>query len=169
MFLPRIAPTIKARGFTLIEMVMVVVIVGVVSVMTTQFVVYGIDIYRGSVLRQQRVAEARFFLERLSREVARAHISSVSVSSGGLCLEFVPVESVGAYRENLIGQNAFNVIQTPEFRDDNSIDYSGSRFSVYTLFPTEFYVADAAVTNNSGSVGIINAYSAVGSQKQVLR
>ena len=50
---------------------MVVVIVGVVSVMTTQFVVYGM-IYRG-MLRQQRVAEARFS-RTLSREVARAHV-----------------------------------------------------------------------------------------------
>ena len=36
-----------------------------------------------------------------------------------------------------------------------TIDYSGRRFSVYTLFPTEFYVADATVTNNSGSVELL--------------
>ncbi len=155
------------RGFTLVEIILVIIIMGIVSVMTSQFVIYGVELYRGSVERMQRVAQARFLLARLNRELGYAHVGSVQTDNGGLCLEFVPVYAVGAYRVNIVGQNTFNAIATPEFQADNSIDYSGQRLSVYSLFPSEFYLPDADLLNDAGTVALIDSYTLLGSSVRV--
>ncbi|GAA0856550.1 prepilin-type N-terminal cleavage/methylation domain-containing protein [Aliiglaciecola litoralis] len=83
----------NAKGFTLIELVTVLVVLGVVSVGIAGFIRTGTDIYVDVVERDQILSEGRFVVERLKREVTNALPNSLRVGGDASiqCIEFVPV------------------------------------------------------------------------------
>lgn len=89
MFIKTVA---KANGFTLIELVVVIVVLGVVSVGLSGFIRTGMSIYSDVTDRDQLLAESRFLVERISRELRHAIPNSARLASSGntQCLEFVP-------------------------------------------------------------------------------
>ena len=98
------------KGFTLVELILVIVILGIVSVGTVQYLSFGAQIYADSAERDEVVSQARFLLTRLSKELRHATPGSVRLSCtnqpGDLCissqcLEFVPFSSSTIYTNNL--------------------------------------------------------------------
>ena len=85
-------------GFTLIELIAVIVIIGVLATATTQYIILGTQIYIESSERQQVLTQSRFLVERLTREIRTAVPNSVRVSLNNACIEFVPIKASGAYR-----------------------------------------------------------------------
>lgn len=81
------------KGFTLIELVTVLVVLGVVSVGIAGFIRTGTDIYVDVVERDQLLSEGRFVVERLNRELGNSLPNSLRVggNSSIQCIEFVPV------------------------------------------------------------------------------
>ena len=86
----------KQDGFTLVELVAVIVILGVLATATTQYIIFGSQVYIESTERQRVLSQSRFLVERLTRELKTAIPNSVRVS--GNCIEFVPIKTSGAYR-----------------------------------------------------------------------
>lgn len=78
-------------GFTLIELVTVIVILGILSVGASSFLKFGAQIFVDSTDREQILSSARFAIERLNRELRGAVPNSSRVSLGGSCLEFTPI------------------------------------------------------------------------------
>mgnify|MGYP003653172027 CR=1 FL=1 len=89
------------KGFTLIELVTVIIVLGIVSVGIAGFVRNGFQIYADANERQQILSESRFVVERLNRELRMAIPNSARVindlSAEVQCLEFVPAEWVSFY------------------------------------------------------------------------
>ncbi|WP_434358286.1 type II secretion system GspH family protein [Parasalinivibrio latis] len=87
------------RGFTLIEMVTVVVIMGIVIFSVGSIIRAGGDIYADTVKTENILGEGRFVLARMTREVRDAVPNSVRVKTGSnwQCLEFLPILSKGRY------------------------------------------------------------------------
>ncbi|MCT7656528.1 type II secretion system GspH family protein [Oceanimonas sp. NS1] len=88
----------KARGFTLLELVIVMVLIGISAVFGTRFIAYMAEGYMGNTERAQALAGARFTLERLRRELALAYGPSVYFSDSDRCISFVPTLAAGTYR-----------------------------------------------------------------------
>ncbi|MEO8312171.1 MAG: type II secretion system protein [Caldimonas sp.] len=86
------------RGFTLLEIVLVMAITGVVAAMVGVFIRQPIDAYVDQVRRAELSDTADLALRRISRELARALPNSVRVDPGGTMLEFLPVAASGRYR-----------------------------------------------------------------------
>lgn len=84
----------RISGFTLVELVTVILILGILSLGTVSFIGDSSRGFASTVSRTQLGSEARYVIERLSRELRNALPGSLRVS--GACLEFVPV--VGASR-----------------------------------------------------------------------
>jgi prepilin-type N-terminal cleavage/methylation domain-containing protein len=58
-----------SKGFTLIELIVVIIIMGVVGVFTFQFIASGIQTYITMQRQKDLLDEARLCLERMSREI----------------------------------------------------------------------------------------------------
>ena len=75
------------------ELLLVIVILAIVGAGTMGFISTGTKIFIDGVEREQLVADSRFVIERLSREVRNALPNSQRVAKHGSdhhCLEFVP-------------------------------------------------------------------------------
>ncbi|MEC9260142.1 MAG: prepilin-type N-terminal cleavage/methylation domain-containing protein, partial [Pseudomonadota bacterium] len=67
------------RGFTLIELVTVIVILGVASAGIASFVRGSMQTYIDVSTREQLLSESRFAIERLKRELRNAVPNSVRI------------------------------------------------------------------------------------------
>lgn len=83
------------RGFTLVELIIVIVLLAIVAGFSFQFIGIGAQMFSTGAERLQTIEKSRFAIERVTREVRGAVPNSVRVS--GQCLEFVPAKVAGVY------------------------------------------------------------------------
>jgi len=109
----------QQAGFTLVEMIFVVVILGIITSIGSGFLVSAMDSYRTAQVRNQIVQRGRLTLEQMSRELRMAVPSSVRTSASGLCVEFMPIITATNYQGTLPdaenGRAAVNQISTGSF------------------------------------------------------
>jgi len=123
------------RGFSLLELVAVIVLLGVTAVATSQFIGQGMGIYVDTVRRDSLQQQGRFAIERLSRELRNALPGSVRVQ--GYCIEFVPIEAASSYLGN-VADFAQTGFQAVDF-DYTSSAVSGRSVAVYTVANEDVY------------------------------
>lgn len=93
-----------AGGFTLIELVMVILLLGIMATFASQFIGIGSQIYGDASSREQLMSDARFAMERLNHEVRNALPGSERIetldgswSDSGPCLRFWPISTSSRY------------------------------------------------------------------------
>lgn len=87
----------KSQGFTLIELIMVIVIVGILATMTTDVITLPVKSYLDLQRRTTLVDTAELTLRRMQRDIRRALPNSVRII-GGTAIELLHVEEGGRYR-----------------------------------------------------------------------
>lgn len=85
------------RGFTLPELVMVIVILGIIAGVLAPVITQAFRGYVDTRARAQLVNKGRIALERLAREVRHAVPNSLRVLGGGSGIEFVRATTGGRY------------------------------------------------------------------------
>jgi MSHA biogenesis protein MshO len=85
------------RGFTLIELVMVIVILGVIGGMVSVFMKRPIDAYFDTARRAALADVADTTLRRMARDIHKALPNSIQVPNNQ-CVEFIPTKTGGRYR-----------------------------------------------------------------------
>ncbi|MDJ0740655.1 MAG: type II secretion system protein [Gammaproteobacteria bacterium] len=91
------------RGFTLVELIIVVVLSGVLSLVVMQFIAVPVDAYVDQSRRARLVEIADVAVERIALDVHAALPNSLRVGCGGACLEFLRSVAGGRYRAALPG------------------------------------------------------------------
>lgn len=86
-----------ARGFTLVELVVVIVITGIMAASIAVFFVPAINAYFDTRRRAEMTDTADTALRRMARDVRRAVPNSIRIV-GNSCFELVPTKSGGLYR-----------------------------------------------------------------------
>lgn len=87
-------------GFTLVEMVTVILILGILVVGVSSFIIFGTRIFVESSSVDQVLSQSRFAVERMTRELRSALPNSLRVNTDSLtyqCIEFVPIEASTTY------------------------------------------------------------------------
>jgi MSHA biogenesis protein MshO len=91
----------KIAGFTLIEMVTVILILGIIVVGISSFVIFGTRIFVESSAVDQVLSQSRFGIERMTRDIRRAVPNSMRVlaaTDGSYqCLELLPISASTSY------------------------------------------------------------------------
>lgn len=85
------------RGFTLIELVAVMVILSIVATIGVGFVVRATESYQSTQTRALLVNTARQSIERMTRQLRGALPYSVRLTNADQCLQFLPISAGGNY------------------------------------------------------------------------
>lgn len=85
----------RQTGFTLIELIITIVVIGVMVMGIAGFIELGTKGYADTVDRQQLQNQARFVIEKLTREIRHAVPNSFTPTQE--CLSFYPIDYAGAY------------------------------------------------------------------------
>jgi MSHA biogenesis protein MshO len=153
------------RGFTLIEMVVVIAITALVAGFIGSFVTRPMEIYNDVSLRGELVAAAESALRRMAREVRASLPNSVRIAAGGTVLELFHVADGARYRAegggahtaasdviDFAGDASFNVLgrlRELPFSYGTPLA-AGHRLAVYTTGSSVW--SDAATGADPGTV-----------------
>jgi MSHA biogenesis protein MshO len=85
----------QQSGFTLLELIVVVVLLGIISVGTTGFIVNSVEGYSDLTRRDGIAATSRVAMDRMVRELRNSLPNSARTS--GACLEFIPILDATSY------------------------------------------------------------------------
>lgn len=152
----------KRTGFTLVEMVTVILILGIIVVGVSSFVIFGTRIFVESSAVDQVLSQSRFGVERITRDVRSALPNSARLSTAidgsYQCIEFVPIAASTTYIDapvapDVVGTSA-SVIKT------NQDVLAGQWAFVYPLTATEIYNP----TGTTAKRFVIAAVDVVGDQ-----
>ena len=112
----------KYHGFTLIELVVVVVVVSILAAMSTQLITFPVISYLNLKRRTTLVDTADMTLRRMQRDIRRALPNSIRITSvtDGILLEMLHTSDGGRYRAD--ADISISVpIQTTCTKDLNSL------------------------------------------------
>ena len=149
-------PARSPRGFTLLEMIMVIVITGVIAGMVAVFIKGPVDSYFDMARRAELTDTADTAVRRMGRDIRLALPNSVRnpVDGSDQCIEFMPTKSGGRYRGDQTSA------LTGDILDFTTSDTSFEMLGLNSSLPVEARIAtgDIAVVYNDGSSGG-NAYA----------
>lgn len=100
-------PDFQQSGFTMVEMIMVIVITGIIGGIVAVFIRAPVQGYVDSARRAELTDIADTAFRRLARDVRTAVPNSIRVSAAGCagtCVEFMPTRDGGRYRTNPAGE-----------------------------------------------------------------
>lgn len=84
-------------GFTLVELITVIVILAILATIGTNFVVQATESYQRTQTRALLVNTARQAMERMTRQLRGALPYSARIVNAGQCIEFMPIVGGGNY------------------------------------------------------------------------
>ncbi|MFY8352701.1 prepilin-type N-terminal cleavage/methylation domain-containing protein [Pseudoalteromonas sp. SSM20] len=133
------------NGFTLVELIIVIVLIGIVSLSTMQFIKFGAEIYATGTERDEVVAQARFALVRMSKELRQTTPNSIRITSGNTagqpfqCLEYTPFKASSIYVNNPpLDTSASGDLVVVAF-DNEDKAFENDRVTVYPQNPNDIY------------------------------
>jgi MSHA biogenesis protein MshO len=131
-------------GFTLIELVMVIIIMGVIGAIVSVFMKSPIDAYFDTGRRAALADVADTTLRRMARDIHKALPNSIQVPNNQ-CVEFIPTKTGGRYRveDKVAGDGtalnfsatdaSFNMLGANSTRPADQRIASGDLIAVYNL------------------------------------
>lgn len=158
---------LTSKGFTLVEMIMVIVITGIIGGIVAVFLKWPVQQYVDVSRRAEMTDIADTALRRITRDVRLALPNSVRVAGGcggsDTCfLEYLPAPSGGRYRAGAGGTNDildFDVADTSfEVLGPMPTVAAGDRIVVYNLgIPgADAYAGDNSTAYGSSAAPILN-------------
>ncbi|MCC2608029.1 PilW family protein [Planctobacterium marinum] len=156
-------------GFTLVELIAVIVILGIVSLGVTNFMGNSTQMYVDTAERDDILAKSRYTVERLNRAIRYALPNSIRVAANkppgqdvnAHCLEFFPIEWSTFYLSIATGADSpITTIEGPDMV--SALDAVASGYDdtnelahyvvVYPTDPSQVYVDEAELIDDDGRI-----------------
>ncbi|MDO6524150.1 type II secretion system protein [Motilimonas sp. 1_MG-2023] len=131
------------RGFTLVELVIVMIILAALGIAVTNYLGFGTELYRDVAEREKILNSARFAMERLNREIRGSLPNSQQISNSGNCLRFVPVVASSSYLELPVSPDAPAAVAKVFAFDQYSFS-AEHKAAVYALSSDDIYSASSS-------------------------
>jgi MSHA biogenesis protein MshO len=133
------------NGFTLVELILVIIVLGILATVTTSYLGLGVRMYTEANDRAQLLNQSRFAIERLTRELRNVVPNSVRIE--GSCLEFMPLSAAARYSiapfdsadDELTFYSALPEWQDADTSNDNFIVQAGDYVSIYPTLSSHIY------------------------------
>ncbi len=130
----------QQHGFTLIELVFVLIIVAIVGIGISSFMRATVLQYSEFVSRSQLINDSSFIVERMAREIKHAIPNSIRVSgnSNSHCLEFVPSKWATTYTALPMQPSSETEVDVIRMADINNATFLPTAASDYAfVYPME--------------------------------
>ena len=145
-----------AVGFTLVELIAVIVILSIVASIGTGFIVKSTDAYQRTQSRALLVNTSRQALERMTRQLRNALPYSVRVTNSGNCVEFMHIVAAGNYFSPVPDQSNGSAAKSNFTASPVVTDFGTPRHvTIGAMAPTEIYGA-AAISRAGYASGNVN-------------
>jgi MSHA biogenesis protein MshO len=150
----------KSSGFTLVELIATMVILGIISVMTSKFIVNGFSFYVDATNIQKISTTANFVAEKMEKLIENSVPNSIVISETGKSITFVPIK--GALGYTYIPKNPLSAFDSEPvlYAVTTAFDSSNIKKDAYVAFNNygsneEYYkVLDVTVNGNVTAVTI---------------
>ncbi|BDX08121.1 PilW family protein [Planctobacterium marinum] len=159
----------RHSGFTLVEMVAVIVILGIVSLGVTNFIGNSTQMYVDTAERDDILSRSRYTVERLNRAIRYALPNSIRVAANqppgqdvnAHCMEYFPIEWSTFYLSIATGaDDPITTIEGPDMvsalNSANSgyddTDEQDHYVVIYPTDPDQVYVSEAELTDDDGRI-----------------
>lgn len=142
----------RQRGFTLVELIMVIVLMGVIGGIVSVFMRGPIDAYFSSGRRAALTDVADTTARRIARDLRRALPNSIRANAScANSLEFIPTKTGGRYRADGANALTFNAAVTSFNMLGDNATFAGPAFAL----PSDQIIAtgDLVVVYNLGIPG----------------
>jgi len=116
----------RARGFTLVEAIIVIAITGIVSAIVAVFISKPVEGYFDATRRAELTDAADTALRRFSRDLRLALPNSIRVDATGRFIEFLITSGGGRYRAEVTSTGTGNVLDFVSAGGDASFDVIGA-------------------------------------------
>lgn len=148
----------RSRGFTLVELIATMVILGIISVMTSKFIVNGFSFYVDATNIQKISTTANFVAEKMEKLIENSVPNSIVISKTGKSITFVPIK--GALGYTYIPKNPLSAFDSKPvlYAVTTAFDSSNIKKGAYVAFNNygsneEYYeVLDVTVNDNVDNV-----------------
>lgn len=149
----------KSKGFTLVELITVMVILGVIASFSTTFVISVMRSFTSVSSKNSLLSKSRLATDYMVRRLRNGLPYSMRLMNGGDCLQFMPIVSSGLYLNILPsaanGGLAIGSITpisvSPFIVTGGNSDYlsiaANSSDELYGLFPSSLAAIDSTTTN----------------------
>jgi len=141
------------KGFTLIELVIVMLILSTLGIATSSYIATGLNIYNGISERDKLLNNIRFVMERMRRDVSSALPNSIKVEDD--CLRFYPIKNSSLYTNFPIYPIQKNSAEMTAITDYSYT--SGDRAVVYLLHESELSIVDSNGSSKSQLISGVNS------------
>lgn len=138
-------------GFTLIELIIVIVLMSIVSIAGVEIINATSESYDKMLGRQKMGNAARLAVDRISREMRHALPETARVAN--TCIEFIPINAAGSYIDIPVESSAlsFQVVSLNTWESSVQV-----RVAVYPVVNNVYELSSTGVLSGTASLGPVD-------------